>query len=97
MKKAGVPARILIARFIVQHEPTDFPRYKLVDAVRHVRKWFEDPTVPDDLRKDDVGLIEKLKDHLSRYPRPRMHIITREELDERTREIELEILASTPQ
>ena len=54
MKRRAVPKRILTVREFREYSPWDTPRYRVVDAVRVLRAWLADPSVPDELRAGDV-------------------------------------------
>ena len=58
MKRGAVPKRILTVREFREYSPWDTPRYRVVDAVRVLRAWLADPSVPDELRAHlvrDIG------------------------------------------
>ena len=64
-----------------EYSPWDTPRYRVVDAVRVLRKWLADPSVPDELRLGDAELLAELQAHLNERSHNRITIITREQLE----------------
>jgi hypothetical protein len=54
MKRGAVPKRILTVREFREYSPWDTPRYRVVDAVRVLRAWLADPSVPDELGVGDA-------------------------------------------
>ena len=84
MARSSVPARIARARRLGTHAPTDVPRYMIVDAVRELRKWLEDPAVSEELRTGDRELLASFRTYLADTKgKNTFSIVTREELDAR--------------
>ena len=84
MARSPVPKRILRARWLGNQAPTDFPRYMIVDAVRDLRKWLEDPAVSDELRAGDRDLLASFRTYLAETKgKNTFSIVTRQELDAR--------------
>ena len=81
MKQGAVPKRILTVREFREYSPWDTPRYRVVDAVRVLRAWLADPSVPDELRVGDADLLTELKAHLKERGHNRISLITREQLE----------------
>ena len=85
MARSPVPKRILRARLLGNQAPTDFPRYMIVDAVRDLRKWLEDPAVSDVLRAGDRDLLASFRTTYLAETKGKntFSIVTRQELDAR--------------
>jgi hypothetical protein len=81
MKRGAVPKRILTVREFREYSPWDTPRYRVVDAVRVLRAWLADPSVPDELRVGDADLLTELQVHLKERGQNRISLITREQLE----------------
>ena len=81
MKRGAVPKRILTVREFREYSPWDTPRYRVVDAVRVLRAWLADPSVPDELRVGDADLLTELQAHLKERGQNRISLITREQLE----------------
>ena len=81
MKRGAVPKRILTVREFRECSPWDTPRYRVVDAVRVLRAWLADPSVPDELRVGDADLLTELQAHLKERGQNRISLITREQLE----------------
>ena len=54
MKRGAVPKRILTVREFREYIPWDRSRYRVVEAVRVLRAWLADPSVPDELGVGDA-------------------------------------------
>ena len=85
MARSSVPRRILrVRRLAADHAPNDLPRYMIVDAVRELRKWLEDPAVADEHRVGDKELLASFRAYLAETKgKNTMTIVTRAEIDAR--------------
>jgi hypothetical protein len=81
MKRGAVPKRALTVHEFREYSPWDTPRYRVVDAVRVLRAWLADPSVPDELRVGDADLLTELQTHLKERGQNRISLITREQLE----------------